>query len=776
MLTDEVAEPVASAPVDVVTPETLAAVAPEVRTQNVYQNVPNVAMDGPQLNCRSDDDVYEEYAFDKSEKGSDTFQTVGGEASSCDANQLGSQNTAPLDPNVVYQQVKYLRRSIHEVNALLEDSTGTNCPEGQVAPKDETNSDVLVPDNGSYALVECTPSKLENAGACPETHFDYALTETEQESFPNDQYSPPSVSAPFSINNEVENGNGETGSVLGGCDSGEGFLHPTPAEAPVFAASCSSMSLSSQEPLPASVFPSHCATDDISSQDPEQACEFPTHCGETTHSADPFLTTSTCTLSDTSPMSEVRVLKAATDSQRRFESEIGRELVRERLMTQELEEVRTTRISPQDSPVHKTDRGSKSNVKELLSRFESTPMDSEIPNLSPTSPSPLPSRRSDPHPKSAEKVDITSATLPPCLRARAARIARTKLTSSNNFSASLDEDHFLRSGGSKGEGRALIRTQTEPDVNKGNRSNEEHEQHDASTESKAAENACAMFSQDDDPQRRERIERYKEERRSFLRKKYRSESFRNEEDDTLARLKQKAGAKSGHAAADTPEDISPDQHRGGKQIKNNLPGNTLPVKDCSSPPKSPSKSKSGKSIQSPSSSEPITCVTVRQRIVTPDKVSIKGCESPLSPKSPRNDKNKFGFSPEKVSAGKMSPEHKFSERTRIPVSVDLAHVERRPAQLVLVQRSSLPVVSSERRMSAGNKVSSDSNYPIGEVKRRASVESNSSQRSPIKSPSYCIRDMAKLFEAKENSSRNATSNTPSKPTASTTGKNFVSSV
>lgn len=56
------------------------------------------------------------------------------------------------------------------------------------------------------------------------------------------------------------------------------------------------------------------------------------------------------------------------------------------------------------------------------------------------------------------------------------------------------------------------------------------------------------------------------------------------------------------------------------------------------------------------------------------------------------------------------------------------------------------------------------------------MESNTSQRSPIKSPSYCIKDMAALFEAKENSSRSTTSNTNSKSTPSTAGKNCVSSV
>ncbi|XP_065560382.1 GTPase-activating protein CdGAPr-like isoform X3 [Artemia franciscana] len=45
-----------------------------------------------------------------------------------------------------------------------------------------------------------------------------------------------------------------------------------------------------------------------------------------------------------------------------------------------------------------------------------------------------------------------------------------------------------------------------------------------------------------DPNTRQRIEKYKEERRSQLREKFKSESFRGEKDDMLIRLKQKAGS------------------------------------------------------------------------------------------------------------------------------------------------------------------------------------------------------------------------------------------
>lgn len=57
-----------------------------------------------------------------------------------------------------------------------------------------------------------------------------------------------------------------------------------------------------------------------------------------------------------------------------------------------------------------------------------------------------------------------------------------------------------------------------------------------------------------DPKTRLRIERYKEERRSFLREKYKSESFRSEgkDDAVIVRLKQKAGSPTQGAPAVPP--------------------------------------------------------------------------------------------------------------------------------------------------------------------------------------------------------------------------------
>ncbi|KAM0733920.1 GTPase-activating protein CdGAPr [Formica fusca] len=144
------------------------------------------------------------------------------------------------------------------------------------------------------------------------------------------------------------------------------------------------------------------------------------------------------------------------------------------------------------------------------------------------------------------KSEEPSQHLPPCLRARHARATRAAL------SRSLDEAKFHRM---TGEIPTLSVKQT---------SEEQH----CSTPNVGGSGGGAGSSASEkiqlrnlggldlgDPQCRERIEKYKEERRMFLRDKYRSESFRGisskaTEDDSeqalLTRLKQRASRPSLH--------------------------------------------------------------------------------------------------------------------------------------------------------------------------------------------------------------------------------------
>ncbi|XP_012280857.1 rho GTPase-activating protein 32 isoform X2 [Orussus abietinus] len=175
---------------------------------------------------------------------------------------------------------------------------------------------------------------------------------------------------------------------------------------------------------------------------------------------------------------------------RSFDSEIGREIIRERKMRQELDSARG---------------------------------------------------------RSEEPANNGAQRLPPCLRARHARGTRAAL------SRSLDEGKFNRMTGEASfaskQGSEEGQHGSSPDVG-------------AQTCSMSAGSSVEKVVQSKnlggldlgDPRCRERIEKYKEERRTFLRDKYRSESFRGTtsrtEDDTeqalLARLKQRASRPSLH--------------------------------------------------------------------------------------------------------------------------------------------------------------------------------------------------------------------------------------
>lgn len=142
------------------------------------------------------------------------------------------------------------------------------------------------------------------------------------------------------------------------------------------------------------------------------------------------------------------------------------------------------------------------------------------------------------------KSEEPSQHLPPCLRARHARATRAAL------SRSLDEAKFNRMTG---------------DISLSVKPTSEDMQHCSTPNVGSSSGICSSASDKiqlrnlggldlGDPQCRERIEKYKEERRTFLRDKYRSESFRGvsskAEDDSeqalLTRLKQRASRPSLH--------------------------------------------------------------------------------------------------------------------------------------------------------------------------------------------------------------------------------------
>jgi hypothetical protein len=163
---------------------------------------------------------------------------------------------------------------------------------------------------------------------------------------------------------------------------------------------------------------------------------------------------------------------------------------------------------------------------------------------------------------------------PLCEQTGLAKAAKSKLANSTALSVSLDEGELLSSS-SEDPGH-LVRVHTSPDIN-------DTQEHEGILMGNDCEKNRSVSELDgvpvektisvapiglDDPERRERIERYKEERRLFLREKYRSESFRGERDDILQRLKQKAG-KSVSGLAVEPMDMSHSLATGSDRVRRN---------------------------------------------------------------------------------------------------------------------------------------------------------------------------------------------------------------
>lgn len=137
------------------------------------------------------------------------------------------------------------------------------------------------------------------------------------------------------------------------------------------------------------------------------------------------------------------------------------------------------------------------NVQELMSRFQFSNCDKETPPLS---------------------------------KARVSR--QSSKDNMPTMTTSLDASSF------PSDNPPLARVKTSPDLNQ-NQEPQQQKQVETSLDSEAV--------------RRERIEKYKEERRTFLRKKYRTDSFNNNDDkdeEMIRRLKAKANVRSTESGED----------------------------------------------------------------------------------------------------------------------------------------------------------------------------------------------------------------------------------
>ncbi|CAB3375007.1 Hypothetical predicted protein [Cloeon dipterum] len=148
------------------------------------------------------------------------------------------------------------------------------------------------------------------------------------------------------------------------------------------------------------------------------------------------------------------------------------------------------------------------------------------------------------------RFEESNKSLPPCLRSRA---FKSQLASA--MSGSLDEKRFNETA------REMTRVNTLPDMSKSEPAEQADKMEEAPIESSkpplspSGPSPSATAAIDipkaggsidlDDPSRRERIERYKEERRMKLREKYNPQNFSNEKDDIVERLKHRTGQPRG---------------------------------------------------------------------------------------------------------------------------------------------------------------------------------------------------------------------------------------
>ncbi|PNF38936.1 hypothetical protein B7P43_G07452 [Cryptotermes secundus] len=868
--------------------------------QRVYQNVPNSS-------CADEEHLYEVLQLNPAASSSSPQKSAG------HVEEVKSDNDVE-----VYQQVKYFRQSIHEVNQLLG----------------EPGCDVMDPGDKTLERLggNCDSEvvEAEKAGVTQES------VQTQSGEVPQECSFVEAFCEKLSPEDSEEMEPSDTGQHEGCSESGrdgESVLQ-----------SCDIVTV-------------------IGSQTTQ--CQSAENCDEGSKRSDSVIEgrmilqikTSERQTSNDRNESEVSPVCASVGSpqlspehrrlavldpnpnRRKFESEIGRDILRERRMRQELEEMRIANQGSDGTSQQSQKQSSKCNIRELLSKFETSPtlaqhgldgqsssttsrqrfsfsshetaenlgmnsdsitstlnqkLDSHSVTVSDMSLDTKPNRVFiSVNPDMSEKDSgFTSVmpnlpchsgpsphgnsvtAVPPCEQTGLAKAARGKLANSTALSVSLGEGEFLASS-SEDPGQ-LVRVQTSPDIN----DTREHEDSLVTNDCEKNKSASQVGGVPgektvfiaaiglDDPERRERIERYKEERRLFLREKYRSESFRGERDEILQRLKQKAG-KSVSGPAVEPVDISRSFATGSDRVRRNscrttadererdimiesLPGNErlsgtlersrerrfgrrsvspkdtdselsgkqmydsvsspgrldkqleLGSDDCRSARHCRSstgdKQKFSSSPMSPEKS-PITCVTVRHRLNSDCMIVSMGPTSNLH----TNERDRFTSRSSgpihledhsKPSALESSKGHalevtrQFSNsETERPNSLRTATVREsltRSADNNVIQRRSTDKFEGSPehpsvaiRLSAGGKSGDPDRRPASipaHSPENRVINDSSGRRSsadfPVcqTSPSYCIRDMAALFENR----RDATSQAPPRPAP--TGKQYLSSV
>ncbi|KAL0280773.1 UNVERIFIED_CONTAM: hypothetical protein PYX00_001975 [Menopon gallinae] len=248
-----------------------------------------------------------------------------------------------------------------------------------------------------------------------------------------------------------------------------------------------------------------------------------------------------------------------------------------------------------------------------------------------------------------------------------------------------------------------------------------------------------------DPQRRERIERYKEKRRTYLREKYRSDSFKAEKDDFLIKLKQKHGKPAADEAKpkETPEKRLPPFE---KPARKHLPTKTQAVPEKRNPP----FEKPARKNVTPKTAE------ASGRDVYKRSYSIDGSgrykfenRSLVSPVKEQSSKGFLRMSYERKSASDFRPSKSSPEKRNLSLdfSTESSNLGTKLSPELFVTYSPRRRLSQPREPTATSPLSAE---PGKSDEAKCSVNNNEKLPSEgCTTPTYCIKDMTALFERRD---------------------------
>ncbi|KAK7063019.1 Rho GTPase-activating protein 32 [Halocaridina rubra] len=482
-------------------------------------------------NAPETDDAYEEYSFSEQPQ----YENI----------KFKSQASADMEGEMVYQQVKFLRKSIQEVNEMLkvngEKRTTTESCDNAVSDSDRVKLlHTLVNPSNVIGNSSELPIQVPHLG-------DTAVVPQTCESLPCSK----DVSQPIDIAIDSE--------CAQPCEDNECLDSPvTP----------SSTSLATEVlVLPSFASPTESTTDDVtspvSSDDGSSPKPIQEHHGPCVSPAavPPILPS----LSPPTPEC-VPVPPAATSTPNRTLTSI---------ITPAPWPRTSSRHAPIAAPVPRPRQLPKLNLSSPLVSPVSTPSSISISPDSPATPG-TPSGSSDQgtpteNAPGFQAFQPSHSTVAIHSQNTDSDQVTTCYSNSNSTSASIVEINAgRRFSGSKVSLEAmdqdaktsvekkalpsslppsLQRFKTSPDFRLASTATEVSDLTQGNVAKENEDNSATVIStgsvsDSDDPLKRERIEKYKEERRSFLREKYKSDSFRGEKDEMLMRLKQKATSPS----------------------------------------------------------------------------------------------------------------------------------------------------------------------------------------------------------------------------------------